>query len=205
MKMQPCETNMFHAAHSGEDTGQQAQVDAELVLLQTGCDFGMRMGVDIGIDPQGHPRRLLPFGRQPVDDPQFGQRFDVEACDVVFQPQPDLPVGLSHTGKDNFRRREAARQRCFDLSAAHAVGTEPARRDSRQDVRVGIGLDGIMLMISVLLDLCRQRVERLPEQSHIVIIKRCVLLPELLYRENSFDHATPLLLCREITPPMRFR
>ena len=109
MKMQPCETNMFHAAHPGEDTGQQAQVDAELVLLQTGCDFGMRMGVDIGIDPQGHPRRLLPFGRQPVDDPQLGQRFDVEACDVVFQPQPDLPVGLSHTGKDNFRRREAAR------------------------------------------------------------------------------------------------
>ena len=46
-------------------------IDAELVLLEPGGDVGMGLGVDVRVDPQGHPGLKLQAPGDAVDLLQF--------------------------------------------------------------------------------------------------------------------------------------
>ena len=103
-------------------------VDAELVLAQAGGDVGVRGGVDVRVDAQGHARLHAAARRQRVEQRQFGFGFAVEAVDALVERVLDLVGGLADAGEDDAgrdRRRPSAR------------GTTRRRRRCRNPRRPG--------------------------------------------------------------------
>ena len=85
-------------------------IDAELVLAETGGDVGMGNSVDIGIDAQGDGCRLALRRSQAGDGFEFGFGFAVEAVDAFVESVLDFGFGLVHVPRQcrnlRARRRE---------------------------------------------------------------------------------------------------
>ena len=135
------------------------------------------------------PCHLALLSCELVDDLQFWDTLHIETEDVVVEAQVDLPVALAHTGVDNLRGRESGLDGCFDLAAAHTVGTQSRFTDDAQDLGVGIGLYGIVHHEALMLaGLLVDGAQRLAQYLAIVIVERRLDLLKPLYRKFSFSH-----------------
>ena len=146
--------------------------DAEFVLLEAGADVFMGMGVDVGIHADRDPGLAPHRGRQVVDDPDFRHALAVEAEDAGPQGGLDFLVGLADAGIDYFLGIEARLDGEFHLVAAHAVGTQAVVPDDVEDRTVGVGLQGVMGVPAVFVDLLPVGVQRLAQEVQVVEIER---------------------------------
>ena len=115
-------------------------VDAELVLLEPGGDVGMGLGVDVRIDPQGHPGLQLQAPGDAVDLLQLLGGLQVEQQDVRLEGRLDLLGLFAHPGIDDFRRVHPGRQRPVEFAAGDDVrpGAQPAEQPQNRQVGVGL-------------------------------------------------------------------
>ena len=188
MKMQTEEADSGQAVTTLYRFGQEPHGDAELVLAEAGGDLIVRMGVYIGIDAQAYLCDRPHGGRYLTDDFQFFHRLDVEAENALFEGITDLAVGLGDTCKNDLRCRKTRFDGRFDLSAAHAVGTQTALSYRADDGIGGAGLDRIMDMPVRVGGLGTQDIQRLAQDVHVVVIKGRIETAEMRYREGSCYH-----------------
>ena len=109
--------------------------------------MGVRIDFRIDAESDGGDFAFLPG--QLVDDSQLGERLDVEAEDVVIQTEVDFPIRLANTCKNYLAGRETGIQRCLNLTAAYAVGSEAVAGDKLQHAGIGVGLDSVMDIIAI--------------------------------------------------------
>ena len=114
-------------------------VDAELVLLEPGGDVGMGLGVDVRIDPQGHPGLELKASGDAVDLLQFLGRLQVEQQDVRLEGRLDLLGLFAHPGIDDLPRVHPGRQRPVEFAAGDDVGPGAQPAEQPQNRQVGVG------------------------------------------------------------------
>ena len=115
-------------------------VDPELVLLEPGGNVGMGLGVDVRIDPQGHPGLHLQPAGDAVDLLQFLGGLQVEQQDVRLEGRLDLLGLFAHPGIDDFRRVHPGRQRPVEFAAGDDVGPGAQPAEQPQNRQVGVGL-----------------------------------------------------------------
>ena len=115
-------------------------VDAELVLLEPGGDVGMGLGVDVRIDPQGHPGLYLQAPGDAVDLLQLLGGLQVEQQDVRLEGRLDLLGLFAHPGIDDLGRVHPGRQRPVEFAAGDDVGPGPQPGEEPQNRQVGVGL-----------------------------------------------------------------
>ncbi len=141
--MQPDEAQAGVCRYGCHSLFQKCDVDAEFILGQAGGDVVVRVGVDMGIDSQGHIRSLVLHSRYTGYDLDFLYRLDVETSYIVVDGPGDLLVGLSNARIVYVLCRESGLDGSIDFIAAHAVGTEPMRGDDAQYLGVCVGFYGI--------------------------------------------------------------
>ena len=144
MEVESDELYILQLLGFGDDCQHIVHIDAELVLCQTRGNVGVGMGTDIGIQTEGDAGHLSLSGCQLIDNLEFWDALYIEAEDIVVDTQIDLPVALSHAGKDNLGYREAGLDRCLDLTSTDAICSEACLTDDAQYFRIGISLDGIV-------------------------------------------------------------
>ena len=81
----------------------------------------MRLGVDVGIDPDADAGTVALRQRHRVQYIEFGIAFDVETADAGSQRLLHLCACLADTGKNDFRGLGANRQDTFQFAARHDV------------------------------------------------------------------------------------
>ena len=101
--------------------------DPELVLIQSGSDIFMCMGVNIGIDPDRYPCPQSERRRKGIHDLYLLQGFTVEGPDPEPEGGKYLSVTLPHSGEHYVFRAESAGCSVHDFVAAHAVCSETER------------------------------------------------------------------------------
>ena len=170
--MQAAQVQVGQLERTVDSGGQHLDVDAKLVLGSAGGDVAVGVGVDVGVDAYGHMGRFASPAGQLVDDLELGHRLNIEAEDVVIEPQVDLPVGLAHARIHHLARVEASCKRGLDFAAAHQVDAQAIFHDFFQNHGVAVGLDGIVHIVGVALDLAVDFVECLAEQAHVVVVER---------------------------------
>ncbi len=116
---------------------------AELVLRLAGRNLGVGAGVDVGIDADCDRRDRAAARRRARQPLQFRLRFDVEAQDVLLEPEAHLGQRLADAGKDDALARHARRPRPPQLPLADDVHACAESRQRRQHRLVRIGLHRI--------------------------------------------------------------
>ena len=189
--MQAHELHVVHRQRTVNDHVHVLHADTELVFGQTGGDVGVCMCAYIRIDTESYTGNLVLGGGQFIDDLQLGNRFNIEAEDIVVQSQVNLPVCLSDSGIYNLAGRNTCLDGRLDFAAAHTIGAQSAFTDDAQNFRVGIGLHCIVYAeLVVLATLFLDCLQGLSEQVRIVIIKRCFQFTEFIQREDTFHKFT---------------
>ena len=115
-------------------------IDAELILLESGGDIGMGAGVDVRIDPKGHRGLLLDETGDAVDLLQLLGGFHIEQQDAGLQGRPDLLGALAHPGIDDAPRFHPGRQGPAQFPAGDDVRPASQAGQQAQDGQVGVGL-----------------------------------------------------------------
>ena len=144
MEMQADEPHVLQLAGALDDRDHVVHRNAKLILRQPRRDVGMRMSAHLGIDAEADIGYLSFFPCQFVDHLKLGNALDIEAEDVSVERRVDLPIGFPHTCKHNAVMAKAGFHGSLYLSPAHAVGTETGLSNDLQNLRIGIGLDGIV-------------------------------------------------------------
>lgn len=126
----------------GAAVGRQRVVEghAELVGFQTRRDVGVGLGVDVGVHAQRHARDLAHAAGDLVQAVQLGNRFDVEAQDVVRQRQAHFLDALADARKNHFARIAAGCEHAQQFAARDDVEAGALAREQVEDRQVGIGL-----------------------------------------------------------------
>ena len=122
MEMQALEIQVFAIFDQGNDRIHVFFRNAELVHFQASGDEAVRMGIDIGIDPDGYIRLQAHFGAQALQGLEFLDGLAVERADAGLQRIREFLVGFADSGKDNLFRGEAMVQGVEDLVPADTVG-----------------------------------------------------------------------------------
>ncbi len=116
---------------------------AELVLRFAGRDLGVGQRVDIGIDPDGDRRNRAAACRRARQRLEFRLQFDVEAEDVLIEPEVHLVQRLADPGKDDALAGYARRPRPPQFPFADDVHASAELRQRRQHRLIRIGLHRI--------------------------------------------------------------
>ncbi len=140
-----------HAAHleirqfAGQSIGLRrlGNVDAELVLPQTGGDVGVGVGVHVRVDAQRHGGGHAELPGHPAQAMQLRQGFDVEAADTDFQGAAHLVVALADAGKHHLAGIAAGSQHPLEFADRDNVETRTQARQHVQYGQIGVGLDRI--------------------------------------------------------------
>ncbi len=125
---------------AGIDCARAGERNAELVLGLAGRDFGVRAGIDVGIDPNRDSRRPAGLAGQPREQFEFGLGFDVDAENVRGQRRAQLGLGFADPGKQDLFGRDAGGQRTFQLATRNHVRAGAEFRQRAQHRLIGVGL-----------------------------------------------------------------
>ena len=156
--------------------------NTEFVFCQTGCDIGMSMCAHVGVDTECHSCHLVFGSCELVDDIKFGKTLHIKAEDVLVKTEINLPVALSYTGIHYSVSWESSFASSFNLTATHAVGTKTGFADYGEQLGVGIGLNGIMHLESlVLTGFVVDSAQCAAKQFGVVVVERCSYFLELSY------------------------
>jgi len=130
------------------------------------------MGIYIGIDAQRNGCRFVFGGSQLVDHFHFGNRLNVKTENILIQCQINFPVGFSNSGKNYFFFRKSGFNGSIYFSSTHTIGPKTGIFNFTKQHGICIGLHGIMYHVVSFLNLSIHFLKRLPQDVHIVIIKR---------------------------------
>ena len=117
--------------------------DPELRRLESRRDVGVRLGVDVRVHAEGHPRLRPLRPRHLVDGLELGGRLDVEGEDVGLQPLADLLARLAHPREHDPPRLESGPERAVELAPRDHVGARAEPGEQPEDGQVHVGLDGV--------------------------------------------------------------
>ena len=157
----------------GDDLHEIFGRNAEFVLVESRGDFGVGVGIDVGIDAEGNACSDAERGGNRVDDFQFGCAFHVETTDARFQGETYLFVRLSHSGEHDFVGGKTGVQGSLHFATGHAVGTESFGCDELQDARICVRFDGIVNVKAGVGFFCFfQFIESLLKKGEVVEIER---------------------------------
>jgi len=120
--------------------GGVTQRDAELVVALAGRDLRVRVGVDVGVDPDRHGGLHAELARDMVDARQLRLALNMEREDPVAQRQLDLGLGLAHAGEDAGPDVATRGEHATDLAAAHQVEARAEVREVTQHREARVGL-----------------------------------------------------------------
>ena len=132
------------------DRQRPLHLDAKLVLLESGGDIRVRIGVHVRIDAQRHRRPLASFRRHALQQRQLCFGFDVETADLHFEGVFQFVTALADPRKHNFSGIAASRQHSFQLTARHDIETGPQPSQYVQHRQVAVGLDRIADQVRML-------------------------------------------------------
>ena len=187
MKMQAAKVNGLHGHGLCSDVLHHAMVNAKLVLRKSGGDTGKGMGADVRIHPQAYLGHYAFPGSQLGNDLQFCQRLHIKAANTCLQAQEYLPIGLPHSGINNFPGSETGIQGGLYFPAAHAVCPKTETGNLLQQNRIVIGLHGIMNHpLRLVAQLRLNGIQGLLQKSGVVVVKRRLKGLEALYGVRSF-------------------
>jgi hypothetical protein len=141
--LQPDDAHAGQRAGAAQDLRGQRDVRPELVLTQAGGDVGVRAGVDVGVDAQGHPRGLPARGRRRADARDLRLALGVERAHALLDPQGQLRVGLPHPREHDAVGREAGGERGPHLHPGDDVGARAQAREHAEEGARSVGLEGV--------------------------------------------------------------
>ena len=127
----------------GQDRADPAQIDAELVLRLAGRNTGVGARVHVRVEAQRDRGRHPLVARDPGQQLQLRQAFDVELQDPGVQAEGHLPGGLADPGEDDLVGRHAGRQRPAQLALGDHVGAGAQAREAAHHRQIGIGLERV--------------------------------------------------------------
>src|ERR1039458_3458558 len=119
-------------------------VDAKLVIAQTGRDVGMSLGKDVGIDAQGETSLASELCGALSQQLQLRLALSVEFENVSLERQVNLGGSFAHAGVDDPDcGLGRSRQHPLQLSAGDDVESRSMRRQQLQNSQSGVGLDRV--------------------------------------------------------------
>ncbi len=130
------------------------------------------MGIYIGIDTQGNRSCFTFGGSQLINNFHFGNRLNIKTKNVLIQRKIDLPVGFSNSGKNYFFFRKSCFNGSIYFTSAHTIGPQTGIFYFMKQYGICIGFHRIMNHIVSFLNLSIHFLKRLPQDVHVVIIKR---------------------------------
>ena len=104
MHVNAAQFEMRIGQHFVGEFGAAFDVDAELVPLLAGRRLGVRLAVDVGVEPQCDRSDEAHRGRDGGDGIEFRLALDVEHEDTRFEGEANLVIGLADAGKADLRR-----------------------------------------------------------------------------------------------------
>ena len=114
---------------------------AKFILPQSGRDFGMGSGINIGIDPQHGRRRLAhrpgKFGNRHT----FFFELDIELANPGIDRFAQFVRRFADAGKDNVGGRHARGERALHLTDRDDVRAKALARQDAEYGEIGICLD----------------------------------------------------------------
>ena len=117
--------------------------DPELVFLEPCRNVGMRLRVDVGIDPQRDRGPLAGRSGDPGKPAQLGHGFDVEALDAGRERRPHFPDLLAYTGKHDSGWIGSGRKHARELTARDDVESAAQAREFPEHGQVRIRLHAV--------------------------------------------------------------
>ena len=141
MHLQTAQAQVFEARGAGIEGLDPLQLDAKFVFVRAGGDFGVGVGIDVGIDPHGDRGNFSQAGGHAVNARQFRLAFRIEGVNAPAQGKGDLRLRLAHAREDAEPRIAAGGDDAAQLAFADDVkaGAQPGQ--GTQDGQIGIGFD----------------------------------------------------------------
>mmetsp|Transcript_23623 Transcript_23623/g.41909 ORF Transcript_23623/g.41909 Transcript_23623/m.41909 type:complete len:244 (+) Transcript_23623:4247-4978(+) len=127
---------VFHRTRHGIDFAGAGDRNTEFVFGFTGGDFGMGLGVDIGVHADRDGGNCAHFARNPVQHFHLRFGFNVELTDAARQGQTDLVSGLADPGKNDLVARHTRRPGACIFAARHHIhaGTSLSKGPEDRDI-----------------------------------------------------------------------
>ena len=167
VEMQAHKGGVCHFLCLADDCFHLVHGDAELVFRQSGGDVGMGVCAHIGIDAEADTCHAVhPCGNL-VDDLEFGHAFHIEITYAGAQSQLNFPIAFSHSGIDDAVSGKAGIEAGLDFASTHAVGAQSGFLYETKHIGVDFFLYGV---------------NRILQQTGVVVVKRCFYAFELLAR-----------------------
>jgi hypothetical protein len=188
------------AAVAVENRQRPFDIDAELRFFLPCRHEGMGLIVDVRVDAKsGLGLGARCFCLHQLDEVlQLLLRLDIEVSDAGIQSFDDLPVGLAHTGVNDFGRIAARLKDAIQLSAADDVKPAAQRGHEPKDVHVAARFngetDGRLQLPVGLLDLAQMVLER----GLAVDVRGGAGLASDALRRNPFDIQLAIFVAKEI-------
>jgi hypothetical protein len=137
------DAQVFHLRDGGIHLRHAADADAKLVFVFAGRDVLVRVGLDVGVHPDGDRRDLAHLARDFVDELQLRLGLDVEAVNPLLQRVADLLPGLADAREGAFRRVAAGLQHAEKLAAGDDVEPRAPLREQVEHGDVRVCLHGV--------------------------------------------------------------
>ncbi len=99
MHLHAAQPQVLHLAGALVNPFHLFKCDAEFILVRAGRDLGVRMGVDIRVNPHGDRRFDFLKPGDTVDALQLGFALHVEAINLLVEGEIDFRFGLPNAGE----------------------------------------------------------------------------------------------------------
>ena len=123
-----------------------------------------------------------------LDGVKLGKRFNVEAENIVVNPDLDFFIRFAHSCKCNFGCRETTFNGSQNFVSADAIRAKAKARYFLQNAGIGICLQGIMHVIIFIFGLLFDGAKCFAKQIDVVVIKGSFDSLEFIYRKFAFNH-----------------
>ena len=132
-----------HLGHFGIECLDLLKSDPEFVFVSACGDFGVGLGIHVGIDPDGNGGFLAEALCDRMDAFQFREALDVEGVDALLQCVANFFGGLAYPGKHTLVELSTG---CFDphqFSLAYRVKAAAKFGKRMQHSQIGVGFDRV--------------------------------------------------------------
>ena len=124
---------------AGVNVTRAADGNAEFVLGLSGCDLGVGLGIDVGIDADRNIGGATLTGGDRGEELKLGFGFDVDAENALLDRKREFACGLADTGEHGLLRRNTRGAGAQQLALGDDVGprAEPGKRRNHRLVGIG--------------------------------------------------------------------
>ena len=118
------------SARASVDLARPRDWNAELVLGFSSGNLGVGASIDVRVDANGDARAAAAGSGDFGQGLEFWLRFDVEAADVLVEPERHLRAGLADAREDDLGARHAGGARARRSSPSETTSMPAPRRAS---------------------------------------------------------------------------